>query len=172
MRTHLAHRRIRTEMRNAKCEVRNILSDIFRISHFALGILAAACTPVTRRPAFAPMPEALRAVINAPPDRVTQFTDSLLRADSVMRVGIRLASPRDAFLETREFAGTHHLRLWADPDVPGKSRVTIEAVYRPMEDPSRSPRDLERAAPPGSPGRLRAEQLLAALKDKLGVTNY
>jgi len=118
------------------------------------------------------MPEALHAVINAPPDRVTQFTDSLLRADTALRVGVRLASPRDAYLETREFAGTHRLRLWADPDVPGKSRVTIEAVYRPIDDPSRSARDLERAAPPGSPGLLRAEQLLAALKDKLGVTSY
>jgi hypothetical protein len=134
--------------------------------------LVIACTPVTQRPTFAPMPEALHAVIDAPPDRVTQFTDSLLRADSVLRVGIRLASPRDAFLETREFAGTHRLRLWADPDVPGKSRVTIEAVYVPIEDPSRAARDLERASPPGSPGQLRAAQLLAALKDKLGVTNY
>jgi hypothetical protein len=51
-------------------------------------------------------------------------------------------------------------------------RQTIEAVYRPTDDPSRTPRDLERASPPGSPGQLRAEQLLAALKDKLGVTNY
>jgi hypothetical protein len=139
--------------------------------HAACGftILSIACTPVTVRPPFAPLPDALHAVINAPPARVTAFTDSLLRADTI---GIRLASPRDAFLESNEFAGTHRLRLWADPDVPGKSRVTIEAVYRPINDPSRSRRDLERAAPPGSPGLLRAEQLLAALKDKLGVTNY
>jgi hypothetical protein len=115
------------------------------------------------------MPEALHAVINAPPERVTQFTDSLLRADTV---GVRLASLRDAFLETRDFAGTHRLRLWAEPDVPGKSRVIIEAVYRPGDDPSRSARDLERASPPGSAGQLRAAQLLAALKDKLGVTTY
>lgn len=149
--------------------MRNVRSRAFRISHFALGIVAVACTPVTTRPAFAPLPEALHVVINAPPQRVTQFTDSLLRADTI---GIRLASARDAFLETRDFAGTHRLRLWADPDVPGKSRVTIEAIYRPIDDPSRSARDLERAALPGSPGQLRAEQLLAALKDKLGVTTY
>jgi hypothetical protein len=64
------------------------------------------------------------------------------------------------------------LRLWADPDVPGKSRVTVEAVYRPIEDPSRTRRDLERAAPPGSAGYLQAEKLLAALKEKLGETHY
>jgi hypothetical protein len=136
---------------------------------WACVLLLGACTPTTTRPAFAPLPEALHAVINAPPARLTAVADSLLRADTVP---VRFLNLQDAFLETTEFAGTHRLRLWADPDVPGKSRVTIEAVYRPTEDPSRTPRDLERAAPPGSPGRLRAEQLLAALKDKLGVTTY
>lgn len=136
---------------------------------WAFALLLGGCTPTTTRPAFAPMPEALHAVINAPPERVTQVADSLLRVDTIR---VRFVSLRDAFLETREFAGSHRLRVWADPDVPGKSRVTIEAVYRPMEDPSRTPRDLERAAPPGSPSQLRAEQLLAALKDKLGVTTY
>ncbi len=156
-------------MRKLEFEMRNRLALEFRISHFAFVLLLTACTPTTTRPAFAPMPEALNVVINAPPERVTQFADSLLRADTI---GVRFVNLRDAFLETREFAGRHRLRLWADPDVPGKSRVTIEAVYRPSEDPSRTRRDLERAAPPGSAGQLRAEQLLAALKDKLGVTTY
>jgi len=136
----------------------------------ALCVLSVVgCTPATTRPRFAPVPEALHAVINAPPADVTHAAQAILTADSIP---VRFVSPQDAFLETNEFAGTHRLRLWADPDVPGKSRVTIEAVYRPIEDPSRTLRDLERAAPPGSPGQLRAEQLLAALKDKLGVTTY
>ena len=136
---------------------------------WALALLLGGCTPATTRPAFAPMPEALYVVINAPPERVTRFADSLLRADTIR---VRFVNLRDAFLETDAFAGTHRLRVWADPDVPGKSRVTIEAVYRPSEDPSRTGRDLERAAPLGSAGRLRAERLLATLKDKLGVTTY
>lgn len=132
-------------------------------------LLVVACTPTTTRPSFAPIPEALHAVINARPADVTQAARELLQADTIP---VHLVSLRDAFLETAEFAGTHRVRLWADPDVPGKSRVTIEAVYRPVEDPSRTRRDLERASPPGSPGQLRAEQLLAALKSKLGVTTY
>jgi len=152
----------------ASCVVRGV---------WAFALLLGACTPTTTRPAFAPMPEALHAVINAPPERVTQFADSLLRADTI---GVRFVSLRDAFLETAEFAGApgaapvppHRVRLWADPDVPRKARVTIEAVYRPIEDPSRTTRDLERASPPGSPGQLRAQRLLTALKDKLGVTTY
>jgi hypothetical protein len=134
-----------------------------------LALLVVACTPATTRPSFAPVPEALHAIINATPAVVTQEAQAILTADTI---GIHFVTVRDAFLETDEFAGTHRLRLWADPDVPGKARVTIEAVYRPTEDPSRTRRDLERAAPPGSAGQLRAEQLLAALKDKLGVTTY
>jgi len=148
--------------------------------HAALCMFVTACTPTTTRPAFAPQPEALHAVINAPPERVVQFADSLLRADTIR---VRFVSLRDAFLETAEFGGApgapgatpappQRVRLWADPDVPGKARVTIEAVYRPIEDPSRTTRDLERASPPGSPGQLRAQRLLTALKDKLGVTTY
>lgn len=131
--------------------------------------LLSACTPATTRPSFAPVPEALHAVINAVPAVVTREAQGILAADTI---ATHFVNQRDAFLETEAFAGTYRLRLWADPDVPGKARVTIEAVYRPLEDPSRTRRDLERAAPPGSPGQLRAEQLLAALKDKLGVTTY
>ena len=132
-------------------------------------LIWAACTPATTRPPFSPVPEALHAVINAPPGVVTEAARAMLIADTVP---VRFVSTLDAWLETREFAGTYQLRLWADPDAPGKARVTIEAVFRPAEDPSRTPRDLELAAPPGSPGQLRAEQLLAALKEKLGVTTY
>lgn len=135
----------------------------------ALVFCVAACTPVTTRPSFAPLPEALRAVINAPPATVAQTAATLLAADTIR---VRYVSARDAWLETTEFAGTYRLRLWADPDVPGKSRVTIEAVYHPLADPSRTPRDLDVAAPTGSPGQVRAARLLAALQEKLGVTTY
>src|SRR5712691_1433514 len=155
-------------MRNSECEMRNPLVE-FRILHFAFLFALTACTPATTRPSFAPVPEALHAVINARPADVTQTAAELLRADTI---GVHFVSVRDAFLETDEFAGTYRLRLWADPDVPGKARVTIEAVFRPAEDPSRRARDLERSSSPGSPGQLRAEHLLAALKDKLGVTTY
>jgi hypothetical protein len=149
--------------------MRNSKFEIFRISHFPFALLFAGCTPATTRPPFAPVPEALHAIINAPPADVTQAAQAILTAESI---GVHFVNLQDAFLETKEFAGTHRLRFWADPDVPGKARVTIEAVYRPIADLSRTRRDLERAAPPGSPGQLRAEQLLAALKDKLGVTTY
>ena len=163
-------------MRRAACRVRRgdarslaTRLDVLRRTSHAVVLCVAACTPVTTRPSFSPLPEALHAVINAPPGTVAQAAAALLAADTVP---VRFVNTRDAWLETKEFAGTHRLRLWADPDVPGKARVTIEAVYRPVEDPSRTRRDLERASPPGSPGELRAERLLAALKEKFGVTTY
>lgn len=140
------------------------------VCRVALAMLfGAACTPATTRPSFAPLPEALHAVINARPADVTRAAQDLLAADTI---SVHYVSLRDAWLESNEFAGTHRLRLWADPDVPGKSRVTIEAVYRPFDDPSRTARDLERAAEAGSAGRMRAARLLVALKEKLGETTY
>jgi hypothetical protein len=166
-------------VRRAGCGVRSCTAGVEarglavkrRIPHSALRTLLfiAACTPVTTRPPFAPYPEALHAVINAPPARVTTEAQTWLAAESI---AVRHVNARDAFLETAELAGTVKLRVWADPDAPGKSRVTVEAVYRPIEDPSRDPRDLERPTPPGSDGQKLAERLLAALSEKLGVTKY
>lgn len=138
-------------------------------------MLCAACTPATTRPAFAPYPEALHAIINARPARVTEEARTWLAAQGA---AIQHASPVDGFLETGWYDATDSsaapvrvkIRLWADPDVPGKSRVTVEAVYRPIEDPSRAPRDLEQAVPMDSAGQRLAERLLKALSEKLGET--
>lgn len=140
-----------------------------RAARCAVLLVLAACTPTTTRLPFAPVPEALHAIINAPPARVTEAARDWLAADTIV---VRFASPRDAFLETVGFAGTMQVRLWADPDVPGKARVTVEAVYQPLEDPSRTQRDLEQAAPPGSKGAEVARRLMAALVERFGQTNY
>lgn len=150
--------------------------SIFPSYHLALLILAA-CTPATTRPAFAPVPESLHAIINAPPDQVTNEAKAWLAAHGPT---VQHANTRDAFLETGWYDATDSsaapvrvkIRLWADPDVSGKSRVTVEAVFRPMEDPSRTPRDLELAAPKDSAGQRLAERLLKALGEKLGQTVY
>src|SRR6266850_7148835 len=142
-----------------------------------LAVPLMACTPVTTRPDFGPYPEALHAVINATPARVTEEAQAWLAAQGPP---VQNASPIDGFVETGWYDATDSasapirvkIRLWADPDVPGKSRVTVEAVYRPIEDPSRMPRDLEVAAPKDSAGQRLAESLLKALTDKLGHTVY
>jgi hypothetical protein len=147
----------------------------FRVPRSAFALLIAACTPATTRPSFAPYPEALHAIINARPAQVTEEAKTWLAAHGP---AVQHASPLDGFLETGWYDATDSasapvrvkIRLWADPDVPGKSRVTVEAVYRPMEDPSRTPRDLERAVSKDSAGQRLAERLLKALNEKLGTT--
>jgi hypothetical protein len=143
----------------------------------SIAFLLAACTPATTRPPFGPYPEAHRAVLNVRAARVVTEAQEWLNAQGAP---VAHASPLDGFLETKwhdavDSAGVHmtvKVRVWADPDVPGKSRVTVEAVYQPVEDPSRAPRDLERPAPAGSAGERFARRLLAALTEKLGQTVY
>lgn len=142
-----------------------------------LVVLSAACTPATTRPSFAPYPEALHGIINALPARVTEEAKTWLTAQGP---AVQHASPLDGFLETGWYDATDSasapvrvkIRLWADPDVPGKSRVTVEAVYQPIQDPSRTPRDQEQAVPKDSAGQRLAERLLKALGEKLGQTVY
>lgn len=172
-------------MRNCECGMRNggvsscatTLALPFRIPNSAFPILVfvAACNPATTRPSFAPYPEALHAIINARPARVTEEAKTWLAAQGAP---VEHASELDGFLETGWYDATDSsaapvrvkVRLWADPDVPGKARVTVEAVYRPIEDPSRTARDLERAVPETSAGQRLVERLLKALSEKLGET--
>src|SRR5213596_1285485 len=172
-------------MRNAECGMRNrrdrsrtaTLAAAFRIC-----LLLAACTPVTTRPDFFPYPEAPILILDARPERVTRELATLVPAESLR---IERMNARDGYLETawydaktgRSFAGARDLpdlpasvkiRCWADPYVPGQTRLTVEAVYRPRYDPSRTERDLEVIVPKDHAGRALADSLMAALKKRFG----
>ena len=180
-------------MRNAERGTRNrrvgvVARDatlLFRVppSAFRVCLLLAACTPVTTRPDFKPDPRALVVILNARPERVTPGIDSLARAESleVQRVNLR-----DGYVETawydparrrsypngRDIAdlpATVKIRCWADPWVPGQTRLTVEPVYRPRVDPSRAERDLELIAPPEHGGYKVAQQLIEKLKQRFGT---
>lgn len=149
----------------------------------SVALLVSACSPVTTRPPFAPFPEAPAVVLDAPPVRVlgevqTWLTDQGLKLER--------ASVEDRFAETawydtraKRSAGgrgdgldpraTVKIRCWIDPDAPGKSKLTVEAVVRPVLDPSRVERDLEVFAPVGHEGRKLVDRLLEAVKKKLGT---
>src|SRR6266699_3758119 len=96
-------------------------------------------------------------LLAARPERVTTALDSLVAAESLE---VARANERDGYVETawydtrahrirhheREItnlAATLKIRFWADPWVPGQTRLTTEPVYRPRYDPSRPERDLE-----------------------------
>lgn len=172
-------------MRNAKCGVRNERRvRPFRIPHSAFVIVIAACSPVTTRPPFQPLPEALVATVNAPPARIAAAAAEWLATEGLTVIR---SSPRDGYVETAwydthtktthpgsgdvpDLAATVKLRCWADPDVPGRTRLTVDPVYRSRYDPSSTERDLEAAVPASHDGHHIAQRLLDALKQKYGGT--
>src|SRR6267378_1265939 len=180
-------------VRSAECGVRSrptgvsarVLTLPFRTPHFALRIclLLAACTPITTRPDFRPDPRALVVTLDARPERITAALDSLVPAESLE---VAHANVRDGYVETawydtqahhtrhheREItnlAATVKIRFWADPWVPGQTRLTVEPVYRPRYDPSRPERDLEVIAPREHEGNKIAQRFVDKLKEKFGV---
>ena len=154
--------KVRTQ--NAECRTRNGGAP-FCIRHFAFCILLAACSPATTRPPFEPFPQAQVVVVRGAPERVTAEAGAWLAGEGVP---VAFASGRDGFLETGRHQGIR-LRLWANPAAPGTTRVIVEAVHRPVEDPSRTARDLEVPVPRGHDGYRLAERLLGALSDRFGV---
>src|SRR5712691_8236157 len=140
----------------------------------SIALLVGACSPASTRPAFAPFPESPAVVLDAPPLRVLGEVQTWLNDQGLK---LERACVEDRFAETawydtrtkRSLGGsgdgldprtTVKIRCWIDPDAPGKSKLTVEAVLRPLLDPSRMERDLEVFAPDGHEGRKPVDRLL------------
>jgi hypothetical protein len=142
-----------------------------------------SCTPVTTRPDFRPDPRALVIMLDARPERVTAVLDSLVPAESLV---VARSNVRDGYVETGWYDAQAHrtrrherditslgatvkIRFWADPWVPGQTRLTVEPVYRPRSDPSRVERELEVIVPKEHEGYKLAQRLVDKLKERFGV---
>src|SRR5260370_30064907 len=99
METRNGERRMRTNQDSSSSAITAVL---FRVPHFAFALAVCACSPVTARPAFAPLPEALVATINAPPTRVAAAAAEWLAGEGLTVVP---SSPRDGYAEA----------AWYDP---------------------------------------------------------
>ena len=147
-----------------------------------LAVLAAACNPASSRPGFMPYPEDLSTLVTGSVPAVASAAGAWFESQGIHLEWINV---EDGYVETTWYdTDTHQatsgtgdlgtmmttfkLRVWVDPDAPGKSKVTVEAVYRPVLDPSRMERDLERNAPPGSGGAVLLQSLVAELQSKFG----
>lgn len=145
-------------------------------------LLLAACNPASARPGFAPYPEDLAVLLTGPVPALTSAVGGWFESQGIHTEWI---SPEDGYVETtwydtdarRSTSGsgdiatlqtTFKVRVWIDPDAPGKSKMTVEAVYRPTLDPSRGERDLERTAPPGSGGAVLVQRLVDEMQGKFG----
>jgi hypothetical protein len=145
-------------------------------------LLVLGCTPATTRPPFLPSPRAPVAVVAAPAAEVVPEAVSWLVSQGLQ---VARSSTKDGYVETAWFdvrtrgssrrgdpgdlLNTIKIRCWADPYVRGKSQLTVEAIYRPVLDPSRPERDLEVIVPQESAGSHIPEQLIEAMTKKFGT---
>ncbi len=142
-------------------------------------LLGAACYPTTTRPPFVSLPSATVVEWELSVREATQELALALDADSIP---VRRTESADGWLETGWFDAATlrpttrrpigvdivRLRAWADPSRPNHSSITVETVYRPLDDPSRDDHSLDRVVPPNHPVAIRVGMLLDRLTKKFG----
>ncbi len=140
-------------------------------------LVLAACYPATTRPGFSPMPQAATREVEL---FIPEATQQLAIALDAEQVPVRRTEARDGWLETDWFdvktlkptsarrLGDQvvKIRAWVDPSKPNFSVITVEAVYRPLVDPSRDDRSLEREVPNDHPVAMRVFRILDSLARK------
>src|SRR5437899_851266 len=148
----------------------------------SVALLVAACDPATTRPPFFPFPESPSAILDARPQRVLPEAAAWLTGQGLT---IERSSVQDLFLETAWYDTRTHrsttgsgagvdleravkVRCWVDPDATGRSKLTVEVVYRPRWDPSQDERDLEQVVPEDHSGQQLMTGLLEAMKKRFG----
>lgn len=140
-----------------------------------IGISLMACTASGTRPHFQPLPGSVVDTLGAPPRVVI---DALARSLGGRGIELRRLSVPEGYLETvwfdiadRRTRPADHLetgrvirlRAYADSVPPGRTRLTLEAVYRRTADPSLPDRGEEIVLPPGHPGDSLTQRLLDGL---------
>jgi hypothetical protein len=142
-------------------------------------VLVAACFPTTSRPAFTVMPDATSREIELPMDRATTALALALDGDSIP---VLRTMAKDGWLETGWFSVSTmqpttdrplgpdvvKVRAFVGPARPNYSSVVVETVYRPIADPSESPRELEEQVPADHPVALRVKATLQKMVDQYG----
>jgi len=142
-------------------------------------VVLAACNPNTTRPPFGPLPEAIELELELPVAMAVQVVAEALRADSIPAT---LVQTRDGYLETPWFQARDgmattarplgvevvRVRGWATPGRVGHTDLQLEAVYRPLADPSRPPRDLDQLVPAEHPVARRLRGTVAKLVTQYG----
>jgi hypothetical protein len=141
-------------------------------------LLALAACARNGQPGFAPMPEARRGQIELDPQEATK---KLAEAMTAAGLPVTDVATREGFVSTAWFdasdlkatgAGrvgpsTVRIRAWVMPWRYGWSEITMEAVYRPVADPSLPERELERSVPYNHPARGRIRDIM----QQMGVTS-
>jgi hypothetical protein len=152
---------------------------IRRTGRVILLLLIPACAPGTTRPPFNPLPATPSIELGLIRTEAIGKVADALKADSIP---IERLEIRDAWLQTPWFdPATNHperssaagynpvrIRVWAEPGRPLHSEVIIEAVYRPLADPSLPARSTERELPSRHPMALRLAAIVKELVKTYG----
>lgn len=140
-----------------------------------LGVISAlACYPTTTRPHFTPQPGSAVMELELFLPEATREVALALDGDSIP---IRRTEAKDGWLESEWFdAATLRptrrrplgldvvkVRAFIEPSKANHSLVTIETVYRPVADPSRDGRSLERQVPIQHPISIRVAGIVNRL---------
>ena len=145
-----------------------------RAGTLLLAALCVACYPTTTRPHLVPQPGSSVMELELFMPEATRELALALDADSIP---VRRTEARDGWLESEWFdARTMRptkawpvgpdivkVRAFVDPGRPNHSVITIETVYRPVADPSRPGRDLERQVPVDHPVALKVAAIVNRL---------
>lgn len=148
-----------------------------RIALLGTLLLVAACAR-NGQPGFTPVPEARKGQIELDPQEATK---KLAEAMTAAGLPVAEVATRDGFVSTSWYdtvtmkrVGSRPLgpaevriRAWVMPWKYGWSEITMEAVYRPLADPSLPARELERSVPFGHPARVKIREIM----QQMGVTS-
>lgn len=140
----------------------------------AIALALSACSPATTRPYFPPVTGVAQAEVELDVKGATGALADVLRSDTLPVTKVVV---RDGYIETAWFdvhtkhptsarrlgPGVVQVRAWVDPTRSGHSKLTVETVYRPLADPSLSPRDLDRQVPADHPVGKRMEAIVTEL---------
>ena len=141
-------------------------------------LLTAAACARNGQPGFPPMPEARQGQIELDPQEATK---KLAEAMTAAGLPVDEVATREGFVSTAWYdtttkkevsgralgAGDVRIRAWVMPWRYGWSEITMEAVYRPVADPSLPERELERSVAYDHPARVAIREIM----QQVGVTS-
>jgi hypothetical protein len=141
-------------------------------------LLTAVACARNGQPGFPPMPEARQGQIELDPQEATK---KLAEAMTAAGLPVDEVATREGFVSTawydtttkRQVSGRAlgaddvRIRAWVMPWKYGWSEITMEAVYRPLADPSLPERELERSVRYDHPARVAIREIM----QRMGVTS-
>lgn len=149
-----------------------------QVSLLLLTVLVS-CRATTSRPYYPPLPTAAVAEIEL---EIPEATRALAEAMARDSIALRSIREQDGFIDsgwldarTLEHTGARPLgadvvrvRAWVNPSKQFWSELQVEAIFRPLTDPSRPERELDTQLPDDHPLQRRLAGVIRKLIEQYG----